>query len=172
MKESVKKWAALLLCMLVILNIGGCMHPNPLGKISRALQVDVTRGTVISESDDHGGFHGDGQAFMKIQFSDSKCIDEIKKSPVWKTLPMTDTVSVLVYGLESEDIRMEPMVKDQTGKPLLPNVKNGYYCFMDRFSQGEGKYDDTEVMSRAAFNFTLAVYDADTSILYYVELDT
>lgn len=32
--------------------------------------------------------------------------------------------------------------------------------------------DDTNVFSRFSYNFTMAIYDAETNTLYYMELDT
>ena len=54
----------------------------------------------------------------------------------------------------------------------IPEVTNGYYYFCDRHSDSIDSSDDTNLLSRASFNFTLAIYDSDTNRLYYVEFDT
>lgn len=136
-------------------------YADPISNISEQLDVDVSAGTVVSEWDTHGGFHGDGTTFMEIRFSDGGCLNEIALSPAWAPLPLTPNLRELVSRL-----------RDPEDAPLLPHVSNGYYCFIDRFYTATDPKDDTNVLRRGSFNFTLAVYDADTNILYYIEEDT
>ncbi len=42
----------------------------------------------------------------------------------------------------------------------------------DRYHDSTDPYDDSNVLARASFNFTIALYDAETDILYYCEFDT
>jgi len=58
------------------------------------------------------------------------------------------------------------------GTPAIPEVDNGYYYFRDRHYQSTDPTDDSGVLGRASYNFTIAIYDTDSKILYYMELDT
>lgn len=49
----------------------------------------------------------------------------------------------------------------------MSKVENGYWFFNDRNNQ-----KSLELLERSSFNFTLAIFDADTNILYVYELDT
>lgn len=171
MKKGILKGVVLLLAVLLF-SLAGCKSQNPLVRISIDLMVDVRDGTLVSQQDSHGGFHGDGETFMEIRFSDDRCANNIQKNGAWKTLPLSKNVTALVYGLEDGEYRIGPMIHDQEGKPLIPSVQNGYYYFMDRSSESKDKYDETEVLDRGSFNFTVAIYDTDTNTLYYMELDT
>ena len=51
-------------------------------------------------------------------------------------------------------------------------VENGWYRFIDRHAQSYDSADESEVLERGSFNFTLALYDADRNELYYLTLDT
>lgn len=155
--------AALLIAMLP--GMAGCQSNDVLTNISNELEVDAHKGTVIFVFDDHGGFHGDGTGYVKISFSNSDCLDEIKESSAWKPLPLTENiahlVSIIQYDLQRED-----------GNPEIPEIKNGYYCFVDRHSESRDRKDDSEVFDRHSYNFTVAIYDTDTDILYYMGFDT
>ena len=48
---------------------------------------------------------------------------------------------------------------DDTRSPAVPEITNGYYFFLDRHSQSTDPHDDTNVLSRASFNLTIAIYD-------------
>ena len=61
---------------------------------------------------------------------------------------------------------------DENGDTIIPDIQNGYYYFYDRHSESTEPYNDEDVLSRASFNFTLALYDSDNNVLYYVEFDT
>ena len=51
-------------------------------------------------------------------------------------------------------------------------MEEGWYSFVDRHSESTDSSDDTNLLSRFSFNFSLAVYDAATDRLYYLEFDT
>ena len=82
----------------------------------------------------------------------------------------------MVYGLrwESDDATYQvgPYLTDDNNNPVIPQIENGYYYFLDRHSRSVDSYDDSDVLDRYSFNFTIAIYDADNDILYYVEFDT
>lgn len=120
-----------------------------IGEISRTLGTEIKAGKVLTHWDTHGGFHGDGTTFTKIQGS---C--KIPDSPFWHPLPAPEEARRLM---------------SLTGESLIPEVKKGYWFFYDRHS---GSEDPARIVSRGSWNFTLAVYDPKENILYYYELDT
>lgn len=186
MNKTTKRCIVALLFMAVLLCISGCAEKDERERISQVLEVDVSKGVIVSAMDSHGGFHGDGQAYMELKFADTACLKEIQNSPAWKPLPLTENGTALLYGAEMDLGTVGPMPHDEQlgvgqvgpmlhgegNQPLVPPVENGYYCFVDRASESTDPKDDTEVLSRYSYNFSMAIYDTDTNTLYYVELDT
>ena len=57
-------------------------------------------------------------------------------------------------------------------KADIPEIEEGYYYFIDRFSETKDKYSDEDLLNRYSFNFTIVLFDNKTNILYYYEFDT
>ena len=109
-----------------------------------------------------GGFHGDGEFFAKIYFTQEqseKFEKKIQKNNNWKNLPLTEIVADATGVFDSE---ME-----------IPEFKNGYWFYLDRGSDAIDKYDENFMYKeRYSHNYSVAVFDKDVNILYYYELDT
>lgn len=149
------------------------MLPNETKRISSEIGVDISSGTISVHTDDHGGFHGDGMLYMEVQFSDDAVCTEIQNNTSWQTLPLSENLSILTYGRFTEGLTViSPYISDEDGNSLIPKITNGYYFFLDRHSESSDPTDDTNVLNRGSYNFTLAIYDSDTKTLYYVEFDT
>ena len=125
------------------------------------LKLNVSSGEVSESFDTHGGCSGDGITFVKIKFSDDSALTQIENNNIWKSLPSDKTVNDLLYGNYSD------FVCDEDGNSLIPEIKNGYSLLIDK--QNETL---TNMLERASFNFIFGIYDADTDILYFYELDT
>ncbi|MBQ8851451.1 MAG: hypothetical protein IJZ66_03295 [Oscillibacter sp.] len=138
--------------------------------LSSTLGVDVRAGTVLEESDTHGGFHGDGLTYTALSFAGNSLSGQLSSS--WSPLPLSPHLTSLAYGSGTAAIRSGPYLTDGNGAPVLPAVENGYYYFYDRHDRAEDPRDESAVMGRSSFNLTLALYDTDTDMLYYVEYDT
>ena len=54
----------------------------------------------------------------------------------------------------------------------VPLVERGCWFFLDRHDQATDPADDSGLHDRYSWNFTAAIFDADTNVLYYLELDT
>lgn len=147
---------------------------QPLDDVSEALFVDVTDGTVLYTEDSHGGFHGDGLEYMQIQFSANDCLTDIENSPEWQPLPLPEDVAAVLHGGEVEEGGYRvPLNSDAAKEPCMPRkVENGYYYFLDRYAQDYPSEANTPFLARFSWNFTLALYDTDTNILYYVKYDS
>lgn len=120
--------------------------------------IDVSKGKVISETDTHG-FHGDGLYLSEIKFSDDSVIMEIKENEYWHKLPLSKNLNEFIYEPLDDGIK-------------IPEITNGYYYFYDRFEDSTDSYDDTELLNRGAYNFTVMIYDSDTDTLYVCREDT
>lgn len=170
-----KRWYIVLMISVLLFALCGCCGKNTdssLHDISKMIGVDISSGEVLSESDSHGGFHGDGTAVVEIQFTDTALSEQIEENEEWNPLPLTETLTALVYGIQTENSSVGPMIHDGDGTPLIPVVENGYYFFWDRHSESTDPKDDSGVLGRGSYNFTIAIFDADHQILYYLELDT
>lgn len=162
----------LVLMLLMIFSLVGCGKKDIQSDISESLGIDVRKGNVLMDSDSHGGFHGDGMLFQQISFEDSKFSDEIKYNDGWKPMPLSQNMEALVYGIEVDTSSIGPYLTDESGDTIIPDIQNGYYYFYDRHSESKDPFSDKDILNRASFNFTLALYDSDNRVLYYVEFDT
>ncbi len=142
--------------------------------VSQTLLLALTQGTIVENVDTHGGFHGDGESLTVWKFDDNSMLEQIQADSDWKELPLTENLEALLYGVVYDN----GVLVNQVGpyvdfsEEQLPHIQNGYYYFVDRQAETEQQHSDTQVMERASFNFSIAIYDTDTDTLYYVELDT
>ncbi len=166
------KYAVLIIILLMIFIMSvSCYSSGSVNtQISKSLKIEIPAALIIEYEDSHGGFHGDGSTYAKIKLDGKgteKAILEIKKS--WKSLPLSENLSLIMYGGMRDNIEY---IYNFADKFKIPHIENGYWLFIDRHSKSINNYDDTDLFNRNSFNFTLALYDADEKILYYIEFDT
>lgn len=157
--------------LLVLLLLYACSSQEPLNTISNELGIDVSNGDEISNMDNHGGFHGDGTTYIVLSFSDGKVLEQIKEHSQWKAFPLNETVKTLIYGTSDETTTMGPILTDDEGNALIPEIQRGYYCLIDRQAKSE-KATGADILHRNSFNFTLGLYDMDTDTLHLCRFDT
>ena len=162
-----KKFFVLALTVLFAVCLTACGSQNSAKDVSTALSIDVSSGKEVQFRDNHGGFHGDGTKYVVLEFSEDKVLEQIQDNSAWIALPLDETAAALVYGVTEGTSQVGPFLKDENGDVLFPKIENGYYLLIDRHSQTE-----ENILERASFNFTLAIYDADTNKLHYCEFDT
>lgn len=158
-----KKWMAFCL-LLSLLMLCAC------SKQSEESYFGFTKNdfTVVAEFDTHGGFHGDGLYYLHLDcFKERERALELVSD--WTALPLTDSLSLGLYGGEKDGIAYGFNFAAQAN---IPAVKNGYYLFTDRHPQSTDPADDTALFDRGSYNFSLGIYDSDTDMFYYMELDT
>lgn len=120
--------------------------------------------TVVEEEDTHGGFHGDGTYSLALDCSQNKEVAmQLIKS--WNAFPLSENLQTILYG---SDARSSLLAEESN----IPEITNGYYYFCDRHSESTDACDDTNLFSRASYNFTVMIYDSNTDRLYYIEFDT
>lgn len=138
--------------------------------IKKDTGISVHKGSIEEYIDTHGGFHGDGETFAKIVFTNNDAANKIQNSENWKALPLSEDMEMLLHGIEGNG----PYISvEEGGKEFnVPQIENGYYYFYNRHSKTEDPYDESKVFGHGSFNFTACVYDTDENVLYYVKLDT
>lgn len=123
---------------------------------------------VVEEQDTHGGFLGDGSYYLILDCSNNtEAALEIVDS--WNSLPLSENLGLIMFGGEKSGVSYGYNLSEEAH---IPEIENGYYCFRDRHSEAKDSSNDSELFSRASFNFSLAMYDSDTNIFYYFEFDT
>ncbi len=174
------KIIALLMCLLC-LGMSACSR-SLLQEHTDSIQLhqialDTAPDYVLEQSDSHGGFLGDGVLFVKAAYTaeSSKAVEaQIRNSSYWKQLPGFGTVAEVLYGDNWNSL--VSVVDAQDSLLSVPPITNGAYCYYDRradLPSGQSRYDEGLLLDGSySFDFTLAVYDFDTQLFYYIETDT
>ena len=127
--------------------------------------------TVVDEKDTHGGFHGDGDYYLILDCSE-KAEQAKELIDGWKPLPLTENLQRIMNmtcGGVEDGVYYSKTLTEIAHWPI---IENGVYKFIDRHSDAIDESDDTDLFNRYSYNFSIAVYDLDTDILYYFEFDT
>ena len=163
-----------LLILGVLLGCSGCTVGNDhriIQEISNRLDTDIANGKIVINEDSHSGFLNDGTSIIAIQFSDDSFQNAVKGKRNWMSFPLDKTVQTLLYGYESDELICEPYITDENNNAIIPEITNGYYFLYDRQAKN-GRAAGADILRRDSLNFTVAVYDSDSRILYYCEMDT
>lgn len=148
------------------------VEPETVIDVENELDLDLKDAEVEFSMDDHGGFHGDGQQVVIMYFYDT-IENQLKNNDEWNSFPLSENLECVLYGDETEFTSYSPhFTRGETNKPVLPEIKNGYWYFYDRHSESDDPKDDTYLLKRGSSNYTVAVYDCDENTLYYFERDT
>lgn len=158
--------------LLVLSLLTACHSENPQKEVSKVLGLNTSKGTLAYASDTHGGFHGDGTTYIELTFPDKSFENMLSQNSQWKPLPLSDNLTALAYGKTDEHASTGPYLTGDDGESLFPAIKNGYYFFEDRQSNGKDSQDDSGILKQPSFNITLAIYDVDTQTLHFCEFDT
>ena len=136
--------------------------------LSKHFDFKTSDFTILEEKDTHGGFHGDGSYYLILDCSQNA---DKARSIVenWTTLPLSENLHVVMYGGEKNGINYGYNFAEDAH---WSTIENGVYKFVDRHSESKNNSDDSEILDRYSFNFSIAVYDLDSDILYYFEMDT
>ena len=149
--------------IFVLLIICGCNSTS--SNIINKIEMNNNNCKIVKQVHNHGGFLGDGDYFAKIKCSNIK---EEELSNHWKKLPLSSSIN---EAINIDSCNSEGCFNIYE-KYNIQNIKNGYYYFLDRNSESNNKYDDTDLNKRYSYNYTLALLDKNTDIIYYYELDT
>ncbi len=164
---SMKRLSFFVLCLLLALS--ACSSKASYQEyIQDSCGLDISGSTIISEEDTHGGFLGDGALMVKFDCTDisNSVLLQLEN---WNELPLTENLQLIMYGGTRDGVAYMYNLAKEYG---IPEITNGCYFFWDRHSEATDSRNDQELFDRASYNFSLAVYDFDTSMLYLFEFDT
>jgi len=153
--------AAALLLLLLTACGGGDAPPALPG-------LDMETAVVTAASDTRSG-NGDGLACWELAFPEGTPAPQ--EAP-WCPLPLSPNLTVLAYGVSNGTFSSGPYLTTEDGGCALPVVEQGYYYFEDRHRESTDPHSDAELLNRASFDLTLALYDTDTRTLYCCAFDT
>ena len=161
MKKFLKR-ACLIILLLIIAYIIYLQTLYDYNFYSSLIEIPIPIFVKMEEKDTHGGFHGDGEALVKVYFSDKqaeKFIRKIDKNIHWDKLPMKDILQTCINNNITDEIS-------------VPIIENGYWFFLDRHSKATDKYNYNDMFDRASSNYSIAIFDIDSNVLYIYSLDT
>ena len=161
MKKFIKR-ACLIILILIIAYIIYLQTLYDYNFYSSLIEIPIPIFVKMEEKDTHGGFHGDGEALVKVYFSDKqaeKFIRKIDKNIHWDKLPMKDILQTCINNNITDEIS-------------VPIIENGYWFFLDRHSKATDKYNYNDMFDRASSNYSIAIFDIDSNVLYIYSLDT
>lgn len=169
-----KRVAALTGLLLALAVLSACASDGrteglTLEELSQTLSVDLSQATVTEEEDTHGGFQGDGERWVVVSLEED--VSSALEEAGWQELPLPQPLEAAVYGV-TEEAGGQSISEGPYFQREIPRISDGYYFFRDRHSQAADPTDPSELLERASFNFTVALYDRDSQTLYYGELDT
>lgn len=154
----------------LIIFITGCSS-SPTQVIKTKINLDISKCKIENKIDEHA-FNGDGDYFIIANCSESPD-DILNQLSDWKNLPFSENLQIMMYGGKKGTTTYGHRLAEKIGIPL---IENGYYYFVDRFAKKyndiEDIYSDEALLDRSSFNFTIAIYDTDSDLLYYYEFDT
>lgn len=160
-----KKICVILICLFILLT--ACNKNSTNNVISALYGVNVDGCEIIREYNNHG-FHGDGIQLLEYDCEkNSPQIEEDMSN--WNCMPLPESLHLLLYGGEKNNIIYTYNLAEEYDIPI---IDNGFYLFVDRHSSSESPNDDSALLNRHSFNFTLILYDSDSKILYYIKYDT
>ena len=156
---------AIAIIVLICVLFSGCAAA---GEESEYFGFNTKEFIVAEEADTHGGFHGDGSYYLILDCSENQeRSHEIIAD--WQALPLTENLQIVMYGGVKDNVSYGYGFAEEAH---WPDISNGVYKFVDRHSESTDESDDTNLLDRFSFNFSIAVYDLDTDTLYYFEMDT
>ena len=154
-----KKFLSLLLALLCVAALPACSGFEKTEKdvlSSMIGKIDLSKGEVTTYASEHEVLNK-GTTYGEVLFSDDSFLGTVKSHKDWKSLPMSEDASTLFFGGEM---------------PLFPAVTNGYYYFRDRHKDCTDATDESQFLKRETLNYTVAVYNADTKMLYVYVYNT
>lgn len=154
-------WVVFIISLLVsfiVINILYGWHMY----VASQIEIHIPFAVKNDNKDSHGGVQREGESLSKFYFDEKNAVkfkEKINKNQHWKKLPMTKIVEESTGAWDKE--------------MKIPEVKNGYWFYLDRHSEATDKYNENDMYNgRYSFNYSVAVYDTDENILYFYELDT
>lgn len=148
----------LLLLLALLLALCGCSGSRA-DYVGRQVGLDLPRTESVTYQDSHGGFHGDGLLLVELAFApeDAPSVEDgiLRRGDLWNEGPFDDYLGGILY---------EGGPAGEGGWPR--GNDDCYWYFRDR------QQDERPLNRRGSWNYTAALYDAQSGTLYYLEFDT
>ncbi|MBQ2663259.1 MAG: hypothetical protein IJH36_10765 [Clostridia bacterium] len=159
-----KKIISLISVCLIATTLCSCIF----SELSMRFHINDSYFDEVESGDNHGGFHGDGEAYRIFDCSKNrdKALEVVS---LWEPLPLSENLELIMYGGERNGRSYGLTLAN---KAHMPKIEHGFYKFYDRHSEARDRDSDSELFNRYSYNFSLAVYDTDTDRLYYFVFDT
>ncbi len=153
----------LIFALLALLAFSGC-GGSEVEALSQRLDLPIRQEMLVTYTDTHGGFHGDGYLFAEMQDTEEETLYvALLRRDDWQEGPADDGFRRLMFG---------GYVTDQSRQPFFGEPSGDYlWYFHDRHSDANGS-DASAAMERPSLNFDAGVYDPETGKLYFVAFDT
>ena len=125
------------------------------------LGLSFPTGTEIVCEDSHGGFHGDGVLAAIVRFPDSQAGEEVIRSIAkqWTPLPVQED------WMEKFQVVWTDYAKTLDA---LPQNIEGFWFYRGRYKE---RYGEVCYPNPVMQNCTFAMLDAETGLLYVLEVD-
>lgn len=128
--------------------------------------------STVSEKlyDDYGGIPYEGMWLYRYVFTihgKRQFISHITTHDKWNTLPLSNTMNILMYGGTVGNRNYSFRFAEKVG---LPKVTDGYWKVISDNSVETADLKDLENIR--SFDFSLAIYDIDNGVLYMFKINT
>ena len=161
---------ALLLSLDAAMDSGGICYPTEM-QVARCIHeqtgLTLPQGELLESIEPHSGFHGDGEYFAAYRVADDAFTETLLQASGWQSLPLPQDLEILVYGSCESNSAIAPHLKTAS----IPKITEGYWYFSDRYDQRSSE-KSRPILTRSSYNFSIAIYDMETAILYFAALDT
>ena len=160
-----KKTLKIIGISILILIVGYIIYVHTLYNYvfySSQIEIKIPLFAKMEEKDTHGGFHGDGEATLRVYFSNKqaeKFVNKINQNNHWGKLPMPEDLQKRLPNEVEREI-------------AISTIENGYWFFVDRHNEATDKYNYNDMFGRASLNYSIAVFDTDSNILYFFASDS
>lgn len=157
------------LCLLFALT--GCtLLESSEAYVARQLSCRLPNAQCTLFADSHGGFHGDGDTLAILRFEDGAAAADRMRSAGWHNYPLPEALEAELFGRETAQGRSGGWLREKFG--LYPEITDGKWYFKNRQDGAANPYAVSGLANAYSYNYTAALYNADTGILYYIEMDT
>ena len=167
-EQRARSVAALLMALVFLVAISVThVQTRDQRKLEQVMGFPPDKENILVYQDTHRGFHGDGEVYAEVrvsQWDDILMTKGIVEG--WHSGSVSETLSLVLYGGERDGVTYGPCGKD------LPQIQDGFWYFQDRASEARDPYSDRDLLDRSAQNYTFALYDPGSNILYFYQLNT
>lgn len=94
--------------------------------------------------------------------------EDLEESPLWKALPATENLNVMLYGGEIDGVSYDYKLAKRVG---LDEIEDGYWYFYNLQNGAMYAHSDETLLDQSSFEIICAIYDTDERVLHYIKYD-